>query len=47
MLARAPEQNDKGQGLETKIVSRTCAVVAFPPLSATALTSWGNIVGRK
>lgn len=47
MLARAHEQNDKGQGVETKIVSRVFAVGAYSPLSVTALTSWGNIAGRK
>lgn len=34
MLARAHEQNDKGQGVETKIVSAVCGGGgAFSPLS--------------
>lgn len=39
MLARAHEQNDKGQGVETKIVSTVCAWEGggFSPLSLTTV----------
>lgn len=46
MLARAHEQNDKGQGVETKIVSTVCVwgEGGFSPLSLTTVypgeTSW-------
>lgn len=52
MLARAHEQNDKGQGVETKIVSTMCAWEGekkerlFTIISHHRL-SRGNILGRK